>query len=114
MPCDTRTLKGQSLSERKTEVRAAINRLSTLLAAKKVKPVIGPQGAIAFQGWTEEDRGRVSDVCAYRLLLATGSALARAEIAKAEQLAGRSVNKQSVASGAHSHDGGHHWHEHKG
>jgi hypothetical protein len=109
MPCDSRTLKGQSLSERKTEVRAAISRLSALLAAKQVKPVIGPQGAIFFQGWSETDRGRVSDVCAYRLLLATGSALARAEIAKAEQLAGRAVDKQVIGQGVHSHDGKN-WH----
>jgi hypothetical protein len=31
-------------------------------------------------------------------------------IAKAEQVAGRSVNRQVVGQGVHSHDGGESWH----
>jgi hypothetical protein len=46
--------------------------------------------------------------------MATGSGLAKAQIAKAEAIAGRSVNKQVVGHGAHSHDGGQTWHDHKG
>ena len=114
MPCFTKLLKNQTITERKTEIKKAVTRLDELLRQRKVKPVIGPQGAIAFQGWTETDRSRVTDVCAYRAIMSTGSALARAEIARAEQLAGRSVNKQAVAQGAHSHDGGRTWHDHKG
>jgi hypothetical protein len=114
MPCDTKLAKGQTISERKAEIKTAVGRLAALLAAKQVKPVIGPQGAIAFEGWTEQDRSRVTDACAYRQIMSTGSALARAAIAKAEQLAGRSVNRQVVGQGVHSHDGGHHWHDHKG
>ena len=33
---------------------------------------------------------------------------------QAEQLAGRSVSRQVVSQGAHSHDGGRSWHDHKG
>jgi hypothetical protein len=110
MPCDTQLLKGQTLSQRKTEVRTAVTRLSTLLAAKTVKPVIGPQGAIAFEGWTAEDRSRITDACAYRQIMSSGSALARAAIAQAEALSGRTVNRQALAHGHHSHDGGKTWH----
>lgn len=114
MPCDTRLRRGQTISQRKQEVRDAVAKLSQRLAAKQVKPVIGPQGAIAFAGWTEDDRNGVTDACAYRQLMVHGSGLAKAEIARAEQLSGRSVNKQVVGHGAHSHDGGHSWHHHKG
>ena len=114
MPCDTKKLPGQTLSERKAEVRKATTRLAELLASRKVRMVVGPQGGVAFEGWSEQDRARVTDACAYRAIMATGSALARAEIARAEQLSGRSVNKQAVGQGAHSHDGGRTWHSHKG
>lgn len=112
MTCDTRTLKGQSLGERKIEVRKALSRLEALLASRAVKPVIGKQGGVTFAGWTEEDRGRVSDACAYRLLMSSGGSLARAAIARAEQMAGVSVSKQAVAVGLHSHDGGKTWGTH--
>jgi hypothetical protein len=39
--------------------------------------------------------------------------LAKAKIAQAEMLSGRSINKQAVGAGVHSHDGGATWH-HKG
>jgi hypothetical protein len=110
MPCDTKFRPGQTLTERKEEVKKAVSRLDQLLASKKVKLVIGAQGAIAFAGWTEEDRGRVSDLCAYRRIMTTGSALARAEIARAEQMSGRTVNKQVIGQGVHSHDGGRTFH----
>lgn len=114
MPCDTRRLPNQTLTQRKEEIRTTIANLSKALIAGKVKPVIGPQGAIAFQGWGEQDRNRVTDSCAYRSLLSTGSALALQAIAKAEMLSGRKVDRQQVAVGAHSHDGGATWHSHKG
>ena len=38
--------------------------------------------------------------------MSSGSALARAAVARAEQLAGRQVDRRAVAVGAHSHDGG--------
>lgn len=114
MPCDTQLLPRQTISQRKEEIKKAISKLSQLLASKKVKPVIGPQGAVAFSGWEGDDRSRVTDACAYRQIMVHGSALAKAAIARAEQLSGRSVNKQAVGQGAHSHDGGKSWHSHKG
>lgn len=112
MACDTRTLPGQTLTERKSEVRKALARLESLLASRAVKPIVGPQGGITFDGWTEGERGRVSDACAYRLLMSGGGSLAKAAIAKAEAMSGRSVNKATVAAGLHSHDGGASWHKH--
>jgi hypothetical protein len=109
MPCYTRTrTPQQTLAERKAEVRAALARLEQQLARNKVKPVVGPQGAITFAGWT--DRDGITDACAYRQIMSTGSALARFTIQKAEQLAGRPVNRQIVGQGIHSHDGGQTWH----
>jgi len=96
------------------KVRRVAETVAAGLAAKRIKPVIDKRtGAIAFTGITETERDGVTDGCIYRRLLATGSALARAEIAKAEQLAGRSVDRQAVAQGHHAHSdgqGGLTWH----
>lgn len=110
MPCDTTRKPQQTVQERIAEVKTAISALEKLLLRRKVKPVVGPQGAITFTGWTADDRNGVTDACAYRRIMSTGSALARAEIARAEQLAGRGVDRSVVAQGTHSHDGGHTWH----
>jgi hypothetical protein len=110
MPCDTKIRKGQTLSQRKTEVRAAVTRLNQLIVAGRVKPIVGPQGAIAFQGWSDEDRSSVTDVCAFQMLMIAGSAVAKLAITRAEQIAGRSVNRRIIAHGEHSHDGGRTWH----
>jgi hypothetical protein len=110
MPCDTQTKKNQTLSERKTEVRATVEVLSKALAAGTVKAVIGAQGAIAFAGLTDQQRNGVTDACLYRRIMASGSAMARARIAQAERLAGRSVSKQIIGQGIHSHDNGASWH----
>lgn len=114
MPCDTQRRPNQTFTERKIEVRDAIAKLSAALAAGRAKAVVGPTGGVAFTGW--DDRARVTDACAYRIILATGSVLAKQEIVRAEQLAGRSINKQAVALGhhAHEHGGKLHWHDHKG
>jgi hypothetical protein len=112
MACDTQTVAGQTFTQRKEEVRQALARLSADLVSGRVRAVVGPQGAIAFQGWT--DRARVSDGCAFRLTMAMGSALAKAAIQKAELLAGRSVNRQAIAAGHHAHEHGGHLHWHKG
>ena len=114
MPCDTRLKAGQTIGQRKVEVKTAVSRLDALIAARQVRVKIGPQGAVAFTAWGDNERDGVTDACAYRRIMATGSALARAEIARAEQLSGRSINRQVVGHGAHSHDGGHTWHDHKG
>lgn len=110
MPCDTRLRSGQTISQRKEEIRKTTAQLAADVAAGRVKPKIGPQGAIAFEGWTEQDRNGISDACAYRQIMVGGSALAKAKIAQAEQLSGRSVSKQALAHGHHSHDGGKTWH----
>jgi hypothetical protein len=110
MPCDTRLKNGQTISQRKTEVIAAVDRLSKALAAGRVKAIVGPQGAIAFTDWLDSERDGVTDACAYRRLMVSGSTLAKEAIARAERLAGRSIDKQALATGHHSHDGGRTWH----
>jgi hypothetical protein len=110
MPCDTELRKGQTLSQRKAEIRDAIARLNQQIVAGRVKPIVGPQGAITFGGWSDEERSGVTDACAYRRLMVSGSALAKGAVARAEQLAGRSVDRRVIAQGTHSHDGGHSWH----
>jgi hypothetical protein len=112
MPCDTRLKKGQTVSQRKEEVKKAVTALEQAIAARRVAIKINSQGAIAFVGLTEAERDGVTDACAYRRILATGSALARAEIARAEQIQGK-VNRQIIGHGGegmHSHDGGKTWH----
>jgi hypothetical protein len=110
MPCDTRLKKNQTIQQRAEEIRRVVAGLDVRLRNRQVRPVIGPQGAITFSGWVDDERTGVTDACAYRRLMATGSALAKAEIARAEQIAGRSVDKQVVGQGVHSHDGGQSWH----
>lgn len=114
MPCDTRLKLRQTISQRAAEVRAVTTKIEAGLLSGRVKVKIGPQGAVAFDGLTDADRDGVTDACAYRRIMITGSALARAAIARAEQLAGRSVDRQVIGQGAHSHDGGRSWHDHKG
>jgi hypothetical protein len=110
MPCDTRTLPGQSLTDRKTEVLEAIKALSAGLVSGKIKTVVSKEGALAFAGWDDKARNRVTDACAYRLLMVKGSSLAKAKVAQAQQISGFSVNRQVIGAGVHSHDGGKTWH----
>jgi hypothetical protein len=112
--CDTKLKARQTVSQRAEEIRRAVTKLSGALASGQVKVKIGPQGAIAFVGWADTERDGISDACAYRRLVISGSALAKAAIARAEQLAGRSVDGQALAQGWHSHDSGKTWgrHEH--
>jgi hypothetical protein len=111
MPCDRVLKPQQTIAERMREVRKATTRIAALLAAKKVKIKIGPQGAVAFIGIPDEVRDGLTDVCIYRRVMASGTHAARQEIAKAEQLSGRSISKQVVGQGVHSHDGGQTWHQ---
>lgn len=114
MACDTRLKAGQTITERKAEVVKTVAAVQAALVAGKIKPVVGPKGSIAFEGLTDSDRNGVTDACIYRRLLTSGSALALAQIQRAEQIAGRGVDRQAVAQGVHSHDGGKTWHNHKG
>lgn len=111
MPCDTKLKPRQTISQRATEVRSAVDKFNRGLASGKIKPVVDRKtGAIAFDGITSDERDGVTDACAYRRLMVSGSALAKASIARAEQMAGRSVDRQALAHGHHSHDGGKSWH----
>lgn len=114
MSCESMRKPRQTITERKAEVIRAVSLLDRALAAGRARVTIGPQGAVAFSAWTEAERDGVTDACAYRRIMASGSMLAKAAIARAEQLSGRVVNRQAVAIGAHSHDGGKSWHDHKG
>jgi len=107
MACETfRRTPNQTLTERKAEVKKVIYDINSLIAAGKVKPVVDKlTGAIAFQGFDPNLRDGVTDACVYRALMITGSSLTKAKIAQAETMAGRSVNKQALAAGVHSHDG---------
>jgi len=115
MPCDTKLKTGQTITQRKEEITRAVAKVTAGLVNGSIRVKLSPQGAIAFDGLTEQDRNNVTDACMYRRLMATGSPLAKAKIAAAEALLGRSVNRQVVASGLHSHDGGKTWgtHDHK-
>lgn len=114
MPCETSRKPNQSLDQRKAEIRTAITALSAALAAGRARTVIDrTTGAVAFAGIPDLQDARVTDACAYRLIMATGNALARQAIAKAEALAGRTVSRAALTAGVHSHDGGvsfHHGH----
>lgn len=111
MACETVLKPRQTAQQRKEEVRKAVANLDLALRMGNVKAVVGPQGAITFANWTA-GRDDVTDACAYRQLMVSGSAIARMKIAQAEQLAGRSVDKQVIGSGVHSHDGGKTWGRH--
>lgn len=113
MPCDTRLKKGQTISQRKEEIKVSVDKLAAALAAGKIKPVVSAKGGIAFPGWAEGQQNGITDNCGYRRLLATGSALAKLAIERAETLAGRRVDRQAVAQGLHYHASSG-WHEHKG
>lgn len=114
MPCDTRLKPRQTISERIAEVRAAVAKVDAAIVSGRVKITVGPQGAIAFTAITADERDGVTDACMYRRLMVSGSALAKAKIARAEMLSGRTVNRQIIGQGAHSHDNGRTWHDHKG
>lgn len=109
MACETQTKPRQTISQRADEVQRTIVALDALMKKRIVKVTVGPQGAVTFTGWSDKDRDGVTDACAYRRLMVSGSALAKMEIARAEQLAGRSVDRRVLASGTHSHDGGRTW-----
>jgi hypothetical protein len=112
MPCDTTLKAGQTIQQRAEEVRSVVQRVQVGLTGGTVKVKVGPQGAVAFDGLNDAQRDRVTDACIYRRIMATGSVLAKAAIAKAELMAGRNVDRQVIGQGAHSHDGGHTWHHH--
>lgn len=110
MPCDTRLKPRQTVAQRVTEVRKAQQRIEKLLASRRVTAKVGPQGAVAFLGLSEDERDGLTDACIYRHVMLKGSAAAKLALMKAEQQAGRSVDRRVVSQGVHSHDGGQSWH----
>jgi hypothetical protein len=111
MPCDTKLKAGQTISQRAEEVREVVAKLQAALVSGKVKAVVSKEGGVAFAGLSEADRNNVTDACAYRRLMVSGSALAKAKVAQAEQIAGRGISRQAIGQGLHSHDGGATWHK---
>lgn len=90
----------------------ALKVLERKLAAKEVTVSISRNGEVAFSGWSEVDRGGLADVCTMRKLMATNSPEFRRAVAAAEARTGMKVNlRQQLASGRHSHDGGHTFHD---
>jgi hypothetical protein len=109
MACESYRQQGQSLEQRNAEIKKKLKELEQKLRAKSVSLGIGPNGSIVFRGWKKDDRGGISDACAFRVLSAEGSWDLRQAIAKAESESGRKVNVNAVAAGHHSHDGGKTW-----
>lgn len=110
MACETNLKPRQTIQQRATEVRAAVTKLDALLKKKKAKVVVGPKGEIAFVGWDGEERDGITDACAFRRIMVTGSSLAKMEIERAYLAAGKTINRQVIAQGGHTHDGGQNWH----
>ena len=110
MPCEGMRNRGQTLKQRIAEVSKIVERVNQMVAAGRVKVRVGLQGAVVFDGLTNEERDGVTDACIYRRMMVSGSALARMKIAQAEQLSGRMVDRRVIAQGVHSHDGGTTWH----
>lgn len=112
MPCDTVRV-GESAwarERREASIEAALAALEADLERGVVSVVIDrASGAVAFDGWASGSRSGVSDVCAFRRLELSSSMALKLAIERAELQAGRAVNREAVASGLHSHDGGRTW-----
>ena len=110
MVCDEQYLTNQSEADRLREIQEAMDKLERLLREKSVTLGISPGGAIVFRGWSDKDRARISDACAFRKLAVQNSWELRQAIATAQAETGRQVNMNAIGSGLHSHDGGKTWH----
>lgn len=94
----------------RAKVQPTLDRLVELLADGDVTVVISPQGAIAFKGWTESNG--ISDVCAYRALVASNSPELRRAVMRAQVTSPNRLSTNAISSGLHSHDGGQTWSRH--
>lgn len=102
MVCYTyRSSTRQTETEREKEVADVIAEVESRLANRRAKVIVGPQGAIMFQG-IDDIRAGVADACVARKIMSHGSGSAKMAIAAAERQSGRQVN---LAAGMHSHDG---------
>lgn len=115
MSCDIMRRPNQTLTERKDEVKKAITMLDKLIASGKVNVRVGTdgigKGAVVFKGWSDAERAGITDACAFRLLSSSASMMTKLKLQQAQQAAGVSVNRQTLAQGVHSHDGGATWHK---
>jgi hypothetical protein len=98
------------MAQRMSEIRTAAEQIDRLIAQRKVGVKVGPQGAVTFTGLSDSDRDGMTDACVFRMLSHSGSAATKMALMRAEQLAGRSIDRSVVAHGTHSHDGGNTWH----
>ena len=107
MPCDTKLKPNQTITQRKLEITEVVDRIQKGLLSGSIKLRLSPQGAVAFDGIDDGAKNNVTDACAYRRIMATGSALAKAKLQAASALLGKQV---VTTNGVHSHDGGKTWH----
>src|SRR5262245_13134165 len=107
MVCWTYVKPKQTEVERREEVRKKMLTFDKRLVLGTIKMKIGALGAVALEGISDLERDGITDLCIYREILKNGSVLAKAALAKAEQIAGRKV---AVGAPVHSHDGGKTWH----
>jgi hypothetical protein len=111
--CDSRLKPQQTIQQRAAEIREMVTLLDKRIASGRTKIIVDRKsGAITFTGLTDDERDGVTDACAYRRLMISGSAQTKLAIQRAEMLAGRGVSMQALAHGVHSHDGGTTWHKH--
>ena len=120
MACYSMRLPNEDAATRERRLNDALARVEAALAAGTARIVIGPGGAAAIEGWTQDQRerggallpggtkyvGGLTDVCAMRSLMLKGSAVARQAIAEAERVAHQRFNPMAAV---HSHDGGVTW-----
>jgi hypothetical protein len=90
--------------------RTALERLQRAIGAGEVSVIVSRAGAVALKGWAAADRAGVSDLCAYRVLRNTPEM--RRAVARAEVIAGRTIDARTISAGVHSHDGGATWGAH--
>jgi hypothetical protein len=110
MPCFSQREPQQTEEQRRAEVKKALTDIDKLIAKRKIKLKIGPQGAITFLGLEQAQRGRMTDVCIFNRLMQNGSEAVKQALIQAEQMAGRKVSAKALTQGIHSHDGGASWH----
>jgi hypothetical protein len=112
MACEAYRKPKETLEQRRDRIAKSLGLLEERIRQGQVRVVVGRDGSVTFAGWKVEDREDVADLCAYRKLTAKGSIALRSALARAEIAAGRTVDKQVIGSGLHSHDGGKTWGRH--
>lgn len=109
MPCDYEREPRQTVAQRQAEVRKAKMAMDKMIATNHAKVKVDRNGRVVVTGVPDSVRSRVDDACLMRFIQTHGSVAARQAVARAERQAGRSIDKQALAAGVHSHDGGATW-----